>query len=263
MQKPIEKQLMVEGNTFISYFDYSTSKPHILFIHGLGLDKEWFPSHFQSHSLDDFSWIVPDLVGFGKSSKPRKLSSYLMNQQAKYLLKLLQYESIKELIILAHSMGGPIAVSLLESIVNETDINIIALFYLEGNLDKNDTFISSKVAELDFNTFEGEFTSFIESFPVTYQQKLKAAGPFPIWASSFDIVRASNDNTLITRIIKTGSFSKYFVYGEQNKGKFSSEGLVAKHNQILLFIPKAGHLMYEDNPVVFWQVIKEGIKRAL
>lgn len=264
MESLEEKQYHL-GKDYISYYSFRTpsNKPFILFIHGLGLDKEWFPLHFQTYSLSDFSWIVPDLIGFGKSSKPRKLGAYSMTQQAKNILSLLQSESITEVIVLAHSLGGPIAVSLLEQIISSTKIKVISLFYLEGNIDENDAFLSSKVAELDYPSFDSEFSAFLERFPPSMIKSFEKAGSFPIWASSFDVVRASKENTLLDRILQLGTFPKYFIYGEQNKGRFTSELLITKHKQMLIFIPKAGHIMYEDNSIVFWQVIREGILRAL
>ena len=44
-------------------------------------------------------------------------------------------------------MGGPIAISLIDKIKNQKieEIKVKGLFYLEGNLDKNDAFFSDMV----------------------------------------------------------------------------------------------------------------------
>lgn len=112
------------------------SKIDVLFIHGLGGNKEWFPRHYNLYSIDEFSWIVPDLIGHGKSVKPDIKQAYLMDQQARNLHHVLCEEEVKSLAIIAHSMGGPIAIALIEQLVMKKDqeINVLGLFYLEGNL---------------------------------------------------------------------------------------------------------------------------------
>ncbi|MFX0125156.1 MAG: hypothetical protein ACFFAE_16105 [Candidatus Hodarchaeota archaeon] len=73
MSEIIAKQMIINLGT-ISYHrtigikcDYD-----ILFIHGLGGSKKWFPNHFERYNLTEFSWIVPDLFGYGESSNHLK-----------------------------------------------------------------------------------------------------------------------------------------------------------------------------------------------
>ncbi|MFX0117590.1 MAG: alpha/beta fold hydrolase [Candidatus Hodarchaeota archaeon] len=135
----------------------------LLWIHGLGGNKNWFSQQYEPYLLSEYSWIVPDLLGYGESAKPADPQAYTMATQAQVMHQILKEEDIHSLSIFAHSMGGPIAISLLEQLIEQKDlypIKMIGLFYLEGNLDKNDAFFSSQVAKYTYREYERAFSSF-------------------------------------------------------------------------------------------------------
>ena len=256
----IETKRFETGNGEIRYFRANNSQcPYdILFIHGLGADKEWFPEQFDEHSLDEHSWLVPDLLGFGQSAKPQLQDAYTMDNQADILMALLIEEGVKNLVILAHSMGGPIAVSLIERVSRQSTIEIFGLFYLEGNLDADDAYLSGKFATHTFEEYAPAFQKRLENIKDKDRdlyQVTKAIGPFPFWASSIDLVKASKSNQLLPRIQKFENLRIYFIFGELNKGRFSSEELIGNATLPILHIPDAGHMMYIDNPREFWRMI--------
>jgi len=261
-----EKTFLTEDGE-ISYFRaIADQSPHVmLFIHGLGADKKWFLKQFTEHSLDRYSWLVPDLLGFGRSAKPRVQEAYTMDNQAEILMGLLLEEHVENLVVLAHSMGGPIAVSLIERLSGETDVNIPILFYLEGNLDIDDAYLSGKFAALTFEEytrrFEKRLGNLKGSDPGLYDET-KAVGPLPYWASSVDLVRASGNNDLLPRIQKFNDLAVFFVLGARNSGQFPSEESIRQTELPLSFVPDAGHLMYLDNPGVFWKFVSESISQV-
>lgn len=239
----------------------------ILFIHGLGGNKNWFLDHFERFDLTQFSWIIPDLLGYGESSKPSEIEAYSMKNQASILLNLLIEENVESLVILAHSMGGPIAISLIEQLLTQrTGINVLVLFYMEGNLDINDAFFSSKIAEYSLEEYKEYFKTWLGNFNKNANDKLREffnglrkIGPIPLWASSIDLVSLSKGNQLLPRLrsaVEANNCSVHFLFGEENKGLFSSEKLVEKSQLPLLYVPEAGHAMHQDNPDAFWKMIK-------
>lgn len=247
----------------------------ILFIHGLGGNKEWLNRHFTSFQLEGYSWIVPDLIGYGESSKPNSLEAYTMNNQAERLVQLLIEEKVESLIILAHSMGGPIAISLLEFLVQKPDlkINLFGLVYLEGNLDQNDAFFSSQISKYSRQKFENTFDSWLNTLSKDakgwlkdFFQELRKIGPFPLWASSMDLVSVSTSNELfprLKRVIQAYNIPIYFIFGEKNKGQFTSESLVKQSQLPLFYVPEAGHAMFDENPNAFWKIIKQIIGKIV
>lgn len=241
----------------------------ILFIHGLGGSKKWFKNHFERYNLGEFSWIVPDLFGYGESSKPSEIEAYSMNNQASTLSNLLVAENVESLVILAHSMGGPIAVSLVEQLIQHTDvkINVLDLIYMEGNLDINDAFFSSKIAKYSLKEFKESFETWLGDLNEKaddelrkFLNELRRIGPMPLWASSIDLVSISESNQLLPRlrsVSQAQNCSLHFVFGEKNKGLFTSQKLVEKSQLPLIYVPEAGHTMHQDNPNAFWNIIKQ------
>ncbi|MCP4763286.1 MAG: alpha/beta hydrolase [archaeon] len=276
------KLIKIDTNSGDLFYYISLGKNQsykILFIHGLGMDKEWFPEQLSDYSLDEFSWIVPDLIGYGESSKPNDLNAYTMENQAQYLLDILKKENSEDVIIIAHSMGGPIAISLIEKIFNQNkildqkrlQIKISGLFYLEGNLDKNDAFFSSMIARIKFEKFQRDFNLWLSNLIKNndedsreYFENLRKLGPYSLWGSCNDLVQLSVSNELLPRLQQLQKYHdlpEYFVFGENNKEHYSSEILVRNANLPVIFIPKAGHGLFLDNPSDFWRIILNTIRK--
>ena len=251
----------------LEYYSYMNpgSKLVNLYIQGLGDNRKWFLKHFDAYSLDRFSWIVPDLLGHGNSSKSDKEEAYTMSQQASFLFDILKREQIENVSILAHSMGGAIAVALIE-LLSQRNTSITKpklLLYLEGNLDAGDAFFSSMFAEMSFQEFGDEFDSICsrilgdskEEYMIDYVSAFREAGPFTIWASSKDLAPISVRGDLLNRLLMHLDFDCYFIFGEKDRGVYSSEKLVRDAQLPLLFIPDAGHGLHTENPTYFWDVI--------
>ena len=91
MTSLVTKRLETDFGTLVYYFYRNPLQPMFnLYIHALGDSRKWFLKHFSTYSLDRFSWIVPDLLGHGDSSKSNDVKAYTMDQQAKYLATILE-----------------------------------------------------------------------------------------------------------------------------------------------------------------------------
>ncbi len=217
----------------------------VLFIHGLENMGNWFQEQINQYCLGEYSWILPDLIGFGNSAKSENINDYTMEQQANNLVHLLLEERVRYVLIIAHSMGGAIAIELVEKLALNKQINIRikGIVIMEGNLDENDTFYSSKIAERPFEE---------------YQKKTKnKKNAFSFWASSVDLVKVSKKDYLLPKLMKYLEFPVYFVFGEQNKGRYTSEGLIEKNGLPLIYITNAEHSPHIENPKSFWGTFKD------
>ena len=105
-QLPPLHSIQVFGQT-IKYYDHGQGEP-LLLVHGLGAEADvWaycLEPLSQTHRV-----IAPDLLGFGRSSKP--LINYRLATFVEMLDRFLQALSIPRLSFVGNSMGGWIAAS--------------------------------------------------------------------------------------------------------------------------------------------------------
>src|ERR1700742_2559173 len=87
-------------------FRIAGSGPAILLIHGIG-DNSTTWSSVQSTLAQRFTVIAPDLLGHGKSDKPR--ADYSVAAYANGMRDLLSVLDIERVTIIGHSLGGGVA----------------------------------------------------------------------------------------------------------------------------------------------------------
>jgi pimeloyl-ACP methyl ester carboxylesterase len=98
-------------NLRMAYMDVKPSKPNgktVLLLHGKNFSGAYWDSTAMVLSQNGFRVIMPDQIGFGKSSKPVNFqySFHLLAQNTKTLLDSLGVDKVN---LLGHSMGGMVA----------------------------------------------------------------------------------------------------------------------------------------------------------
>jgi haloalkane dehalogenase len=232
-----------------------------LFIHGLGCDGSWFEDQAGELDLGPLPWLVPDLLGHGRSACADDPEGYRIESQAQALAEILATERCAEVVLVGHSMGGPIALRLAEMLMRRDGPRVAGLIYAEGNLDRGDAFMSARVADQDRETFltDGwdELLAGLRREPGlgSYLRTLEAAGPLVVHASCISLVEHSRPEVTVPRLSRLDC-PKLFLFGERNRGRFSSEALAASLGTVR-FVPDAGHAMHEDNPREFWALVRD------
>ncbi len=262
-RQPKANKIAITEDITISYYHSVGEKDRkILLLHGLGSSKEDYVQIFNYNKLKVNNIIIPDLIGHGESSKPPNFS-YSMDDQAKVLNRLLKRLSLKSNIVLvAHSMGGPIAVSLAELLSDR----VVGLIYAEGNIDVGDCFFTKFVID-SFSLEKWEEIGFKQSLAefrkdpnfADFAVSFAKAGAITIYKSSEDLVRVSIEDTLLDRLIQL-SIPILAIFGAKNKGKFSSEKKLQSKFPIQ-YIPEAGHGLMVDNPRIFFETIIDFLKQ--
>ncbi|GEP91581.1 Pimeloyl-ACP methyl ester carboxylesterase [Chitinophaga terrae (ex Kim and Jung 2007)] len=104
--------LHIQGQQLkMAYMDVQPSKPNgktIVLLHGKNFSGAYWDSTAADLSNNGYRVIIPDQIGFGKSSKP-KTFQYSFQQLAQNTKALLDTLGIKKTAILGHSMGGMLA----------------------------------------------------------------------------------------------------------------------------------------------------------
>jgi pimeloyl-ACP methyl ester carboxylesterase len=238
-------------NNEIRYFhsEQKTSDTLILCLHGLGCSKNVFKFIENSELYNEFNILIPDLVGFGNSISSSDFS-FKMKDQAEIINELLSQFEYENLIIIAHSMGGAIALHLNQNVINKVKF----FFNLEGNLIGDDCGMFSRtIAEYGLNKYKNEI------FPL-HQKELKDHHELDfskvtaetIFFSSLDLVNESDCGNLLTKFNKL-SCDKYYIWGEQNH----KMKILQQLNDIKkIMIPNSGHDMLTTYPEVVYKKIQ-------
>lgn len=86
-----------------------TTKPVLIFLHGLGGDLSVFDEFRQKFFKHGYRSIAIDFRGHGLSSKPKKRNFYDFDQLVTDVLEIIQTEKIANYILIGHCLGGLIA----------------------------------------------------------------------------------------------------------------------------------------------------------
>ncbi|WP_415061375.1 alpha/beta fold hydrolase [Bdellovibrio sp.] len=100
-----------EQDLKMAYMDIPAGRPSdkvIVLLHGKNFPGAYFESVILGLNQEGYRVIVPDQIGFGKSSKPQNYQ-YSFQTLAENTYKLLKSLNIDKFYLLGHSMGGMLA----------------------------------------------------------------------------------------------------------------------------------------------------------
>lgn len=242
----------------------------VLLIHGLGLTATNFDQPEMRGLLRFGTVVIPDLVGCGGSAAPRGDAHYTMQAQASVVLQLLgRLRIADEILLVGHSMGGPIALAVAESCAaaavaaaaengGSTLPRVRCVLYSEPNVDGGDCF-GSRLAMKD-----GVDLS-------TVEDPAKAAKA----ATCRHLVAESDSGELLGRMqaVRAGANAgssggsggsgtaagvpSLVLVGEKNRGQLTSEAALLAAGFPVKWIAGSGHSQHVDNPADFYAAAAE------
>ncbi len=95
----------------MSYMDIipeNYNQKNIVLLHGKNFNGAYWETTIKALAKEGYRVIVPDQIGFGKSTKPDNFQ-YTFQQLAQNTKKLLDHLGIQKTTVLGHSMGGMLA----------------------------------------------------------------------------------------------------------------------------------------------------------
>lgn len=131
----------------MAYMDVKPAKPNgkiVLLLHGKNFNGFYWEKTANELSKNGFRVIIPDQIGFGKSSKPKQYQ-FSFQQLAENTKGIMDDLKIEKFIILGHSMGGMLATKMavmypekIEKLVLENPIGLedYRLFSPYQNIDE-------------------------------------------------------------------------------------------------------------------------------
>ena len=95
----------------MAYMDVKPEKPNgktVVLLHGKNFNGAYWKTTIQALTKEGFRVVVPDQIGFGKSSKPTEYQ-FTFQQLAQNTKAVLDKLKIDKIYLLGHSMGGMVA----------------------------------------------------------------------------------------------------------------------------------------------------------
>lgn len=256
IMKLMKFTILIDGQSVEIVANVRDSGENLIFlVHGLGCSKDSFHHIWNSSDFDDYSILALDLAGFGESSKSNKFS-YTMEAQARICAEILTKFSDKTLHIVAHSMGGAVALLLPDEILNGTN----TFTNIEGNLIGADCgIISRKIIRVPPEVFEydifpvlrDKFNSFGERHAAIDSTSADA-----LYKSAESLVAWSDSNKLLEIFLALPCRKAYF-FGDENADlpALTRIGDVQK-----VKINQSGHFPMNDNPKDFYGELHKFVK---
>jgi pimeloyl-ACP methyl ester carboxylesterase len=222
----------------------------VLLVHGLGSSRECWSDAPRFFDPDRHTLVLPDLPGFGDSDKPEP-HGYSMESLAAALRGVLDHVGAHRVHIVAHSMGGAVALLLAGS----EGITTASFAAAEGNLVPEDAFMSSKVSRLKEAAFAKVFTKWLrmveESLgpePVrmheVFLRDLRRTTPAVLHRASVSCQALTRSGELARRFGELGCPRMYLV-GERTLEGRDLPGPVAAGGVEVVRIPGAGHFVMD------------------
>ena len=112
----------------IHYKEYGQGDKTLIFVHGWGCDLNTWEHQFD-YFKDQYRLVLIDLPGYGQSDKADK--EYSIDFFAQSVLEIINDLEIRKPVLIAHSMGLPVAIEVLKQLNNDSALlcNIDGVYF--------------------------------------------------------------------------------------------------------------------------------------
>lgn len=270
----IHERFVQAGNEliFTRHNDIRSDRPTLLFVHGLGESGLCFVEAFSCGLFPDFNLIVPDMAGYGRSSRAIN-GDYSFATQIGRLRELISILGVGEVTLIGHSLGGILGTLWA---ARDRERLIRRLVNVEGNLTATDAAFSRRAVSA-FEELQGDFGRwrvwFLSEFThlvldqlgarasiKRYYASLLFARPEPFLANSLEIMERSRTGqdgvSEVGRVYNSLVIPRIYFWGaeslsEKTKDFLESEGLLNRG------FSGAGHWPMIDVSEEFYQALAD------
>lgn len=240
----------------------------ILFVHGLGDSGLSFEDAFRDSRFNQFNLIVPDLIGYGRSSGAANKDEYSYEAHIKRLWQLIDEFEIKKLILVGHSMGGDLTTLMCASDTR----NIIKKYVsIEGDLTQYDLTISrASVKAFEKGKFDKWFeTDFKEKLVWGKLGEVRSGRIYYVGvsmcrreaflANALELVRRNTSlegkyQSEIGRAFVALKIPKLFCYGTKSLARTTLK-FIEENNIAARAFEGVGHCPMTDAPAEFYDCL--------
>ncbi|MDD2908393.1 MAG: alpha/beta hydrolase [Candidatus Gracilibacteria bacterium] len=216
----------------IEYFYTNNCKNTILFLHGLGANKDDFLETSNNEIFKDFNLIGIDFPGTNRSTY---LKNITIDNLVEILNLFLEKLDLEKVILVGHSMGGVVGLKFADKFPSK----VISFVNIEGNLIKKDASFSGYISQLSYEKFKEEF-----------------GDNKSLYDLSLSLVEESENGDFLTKFINL-FIPKIYIYGD--KSEIPTLNVLKDNGINTRCIPDSGHHPFIDNPDEFNKTLLEFI----
>ncbi len=261
----------------LAYMDVPPAEPAngrtVVLLHGMNFYGEYWSATIDVLRKEGFRVVVPDQVGFGRSSKP--IMPYTFSEMAANTRKLLETLAIPKAAIVGHSMGGMLAArfALLYPDATERLVMYNQIGLTDARLQRPPTPIDQVYKQLLNQSYDAVYRGiaryFVNGMPPTAQKYvLRQYG----WTLSGNWPEAAMVRALVQQMVYEDPVVydwahikvKTLEIGGDKDGPNFPE--LAKHvadsipGAQLVLIPNVGHVPHFEAPDVFHRELLRFLK---
>ena len=244
----------------LAYRDYfSDQEKVIVLVHGFLGNSYEYDDFFNSFPDDfDYRVIAFDLVGFGLSDKPLDYI-YNSDNQANTILEAISLLEIESFILMAHSMGGDIAMRMTEKTENINALMLLSPVSPTISMDPvriprlfyTVLFKNYWLQRLGFNSAPYEPLS-TDDFNASLIQNDS------IPSAVLQKFSLDTDDFMVSEIVDSFDQPSLIIYGQEDS--WTPPEIIPEYEAILTnvethIIEKTGHLIYLENPEILETLI--------
>ncbi|MFI6088198.1 alpha/beta fold hydrolase [Streptomyces sp. NPDC051218] len=231
----------------VRWTESAGAEPARVYVHGLGAASAAYHAHIAARpELSGRRSLFVDLPGHGISDRPADFG-YSLEEHADALAAALDAAQVTGAEIVAHSMGGSVAIVLAH---RRGDL-VSRLVLTEANLDPNPaaTQGSSGIAAYEEEDFvaEGHARVLAEVGPL-WAATMRLADPRALHRSATGLVKGTQPT--MRAMLMELPVERVFLQGERSGKLVGADELVASGVRVV-DVPEAGHNVMFENPELF------------
>lgn len=244
---------------YIRWTEAPGDGPALVYLHGLGSASGPAYAHVAGHpALAGRRSLFVDLPGFGISDRPTDFG-YSLEEHADAVAAVLNASGGRDAELVAHSMGGAVAIVL----AHRHPGLVGSLVLAEANLDPNppSTAGSSGIATWTEDAFVhgGGFADVLERIAPVWRATMQLADPVALHRSATGLRRGTEPT--MRAMLQDLGVPRLFLVGELSDDVADRSGLEAAGVEVRT-VPGAGHNIMFDNPDALVRAIVQDVTAA-
>ncbi|MFH8804175.1 alpha/beta fold hydrolase [Streptomyces sp. NPDC017936] len=236
------------GSGRIRWTETPGAEPARVYVHGLGAASAAYHAHVAARpELAGRRSLFVDLPGHGISDRPEDFG-YTLEEHADALAAALDAAGVTGAELIAHSMGGSVAIVLAH---RRPDL-VSRLVLTEANLDAfpPEAAGSSTIGSYTEDDFvDGGHARVLEQVGPLWAATMRLADPRALHRSAVGLRRGS-DPVMRELVTGLGTVERVYLQGELSGELVGADDLEAAGVRVVT-VPAAGHNVMFDNPDAF------------